>query len=373
MELFMQALFVLFVISAVIQLYYSCFIFSRLAFYKPAPRGNSGDPLAVSIVIAAKNEYANLEKNLPAILEQDYPVFEVVVVNDSSNDDTLALLDEFRLKHKHLKIVHLPENPNFFHGKKFPLTVGIKSAKYEHLLLTDADCIPRSDQWIRRMTENYSGSGVEVVIGYGPYERLPGFLDKMVRYEAVHVAVQYLSFALKGMPYMGVGRNLSYVRSLFYKNKGFSSHYKVASGDDDLFINKVADRDNVSVEIDPESHTLSSQPDSFVALLRQKKRHLSTSFYYRSKFKWLLGTYNFSQIFFWFAFILIVILGYNILYLLIVWAIRMICHYLILGMSTKKLKEGNLLVYSPLMEVIFVVISPILAFSNLVYKHDKWK
>ncbi len=372
MEFFLQALFILFVICAVIQLYYSWFIFSGLAFLKPGFQEKKPEPVPVSVVIAAKNEYTNLKNNLPYILSQDYPEFEVVVVNDSSDDDTLVLLDDFRTGHKNLKVINISENLNFFKGKKFPLTVGIKSARFEHLLLTDADCKPRSNQWIKKMTSNYV-AGTEVVIGYGPYERKRGMLDKLVRYEALHVAVQYLSFTIKGMPYMGVGRNLSYIRSLFYRNKGFSSHYTIASGDDDLFINKVADKKNTVAEIHPDSHTVSSQPASFSSLFRQKKRHLSTSFYYKSKFKWLLGIYNFTQFFFWITFFLIIILDHNILYLLSIWAVRMFSHYYILGRSMKKLKEENLLVYSPLMEVIFVVINPILAFSNLIYKHDKWK
>jgi len=370
MDKALWTIFVIFMASAAIQLFYTWMFFSRIAFSRKK-KGNPGS-VPVSVVIAARNEYDNLINNLPPILEQDYPEFEVVLVNDASDDETLTLLDEFRDKYKHLKIVNLPENLNFFKGKKFPLSMGIKSAKYEHLLLTDADCRPRSERWIAAMAGNYQ-ENIEIVVGYGAYRSEKGILDKLVRFEALHVAVQYLSFAMAGLPYMGVGRNLSYQRSLFYRNKGFSSHYRVSSGDDDLFINKVATRMNTAVEISADSHTLSRQPSSFAAFLRQKKRHLSTAGHYKFRFKALLGLYSVSQFFFWISFIILLIFGYNILFLLSLWALRVFSQMIILKSSMIRLKEKKLLLFSPLLEFIFIFINPLLAFSNLIYKQDKWK
>src|SRR5205809_1099854 len=148
------------------------------------------------------------------------------------------------------------QEAKLINGKKYPLSIGIKEANHEVMLLTDADCVPASEHWIQKMQEAYH-DGVEIVLGYGAYHKRPGLLNKLIRFETIHSAIQYLSYALAGTPYMGVGRNLSYKKDLFLRNKGFSSINHVPSGDDDLFINKVATKKNTKIIIDPESITRS--------------------------------------------------------------------------------------------------------------------
>ena len=229
-------LLAVYVLAIMIQLIYYWVVFSRFAFYKKANRTIYSE--AISIVICAKNEYHNLKKHLPKILGQDYPDFEVVVVNDGSDDETIFYLEDLAREHKHLSVVNLSENLNFFKGKKFALSLGIKSAKNQNLVLTDADCDPAGKSWLQTMANGFADQK-EVVLGYGKYYEYPGFVNKIIRFETVFTALQYFSLALWGKPYMGVGRNLAYKKSLFYQAKGFISHYNVSSGDDDLFINKV--------------------------------------------------------------------------------------------------------------------------------------
>src|SRR5690606_33347934 len=112
-------------------------------------------PGPVSVVIAARNEAANLEKNLPRILSQDHPDFEVIVANDCSYDRTEEVLKELQQGNPRLRIVSIPENDKYRHGKKFALTMGIKAASHDTLLFTDADCYPLSPNWIRSMQQGY--------------------------------------------------------------------------------------------------------------------------------------------------------------------------------------------------------------------------
>jgi cellulose synthase/poly-beta-1,6-N-acetylglucosamine synthase-like glycosyltransferase len=214
--------FLLFCLITLIQLVYYWGIFSRLAFYRKNARETSQQH-PVSVVICARDEAANLAKNLPGVLFQQYPsTHEVLVVNHNSQDDTRYLLEEFKKTFKGLEIVNLEHEAKGIPGKKYPLSMGIREANYEILLLSDADCVPASEHWLYKMQDAYS-PGIDVVLGYGAYQKKPGLLNKLIRFETFHTAMQYLSFALAGLPYMGVGRNLSYKRQLFLANKGFSS------------------------------------------------------------------------------------------------------------------------------------------------------
>ena len=205
------AVFAIFGLSWIIQMIYYWAVYSRLAFYRKKPAEPAQPP--VSVVICAKNEYQNLLKNLPSVLEQDYPEYEVIVVNDASDDDSIELLNSFSRKYRHLKIFDLERNLNFFSGKKFPLSLGINSAKHDIVLLTDADCKPAGPTWIKQMVSNYSEK-TEVVLGYGTYRKTVGFLNQLIRYDAFLVAMQYMSYALAGMPYMGVGNILVYPKGV---------------------------------------------------------------------------------------------------------------------------------------------------------------
>ncbi|MGI4730048.1 MAG: glycosyltransferase, partial [Janthinobacterium lividum] len=248
---------------------------------------DSAQQIPVSVIICARNEAENLRQNLPFILNQNYPDFEVVVVNDCSSDDSSYVLDHFKADHSNLKIVTVSEHRRFKTGKKFALTMGIKAAKNEHLLLTDADCLPASENWIQLMQQCFSAEK-EIVLGYSPYKKTSGFLNTFVRFETVKTASSYLAAALKNKPYMGVGRNLAYTKSLFFGAKGFAAHMHVLSGDDDLFINQNANAVNTTVQVDAEAHTFSETKTSLRAYYRQKKRHMGVGKYYKRRNRILL-------------------------------------------------------------------------------------
>ena len=217
-------------------------------------------------------------------------------VESETIDGTKYFLDEQEKKYNNLIIVHIDNHVKHAIGKKFALTLGVKTAKHEHLLLTDADCLPNSSNWAKQMSSNFNNS--EIVLGFGGYQKRKGLLNKIIRFDTFNVAKQYLSYALAGFTYMGVGRNMAYKKSLFFKNKGFAKHLHIPSGDDDLFIQEVANKDNVSVEIVADAHTTSTVIERWKDWSYQKRRHITTAPLYKTKFKILLAVYPYAQFFF---------------------------------------------------------------------------
>ncbi|MFK5857115.1 MAG: glycosyltransferase [Bacteroidota bacterium] len=361
----------IFIFSALVQLSYYLIVFSKLAFYNKAPdSGNESQP--VSVVISAHDEDYNLQNNLPSILNQDYPEFEVIVVNHASTDDTSQILFDLKRQHNHLKIVNIEQDLNFFKGKKFPLSIGIKSAKHEILLLTDADCKPISNNWIKSMVSNYT-SKTEVILGYGPYNKSKGLLNLIIRYDTFMIAMQYFSFSLLGIPYMGVGRNLSYRRSTFFKNKGFTSHYNISSGDDDLFIQQVADNKNTKIEVSNDSFMYSNAMPNFTSWLTQKQRHLSTGSSYSTLFKILLSAFSISQLLFYVTLIILLISVTLIVPTLIIMIITISARVFIQKKAASKLGENQLFLFSLIGDVLYVMLLPIITFISLIRKTNSWK
>ena len=225
-------------------------------------------------------------------------------------------------------------------GKKFPLSIGIKESKHEIVLLTDADCVPASENWLYRMQHAFS-NGTEVALGYGAYHKMPGFLNKAIRFETFHTALQYFSYALAGKPYMGVGRNLAYRKDLFFRNKGFSAINNIPSGDDDLFINRVATKHNTAVVMDPEAFTLSKPKLTWKDWRKQKARHYTTGKFYKTSHKFLLGLYTFSFFLFYPLFVCS-ILFFDWRWALIPFAIRLITQGIIWNKAMKRLNENDL-------------------------------
>lgn len=272
-----------------IQLVYTILFFGRLAYYKQKTSNTALPP--VSVVIAARNESDNLFENLPKILDQNYPApFEVVVVNHQSIDDSKYLLEALKRTYPQLVVMEVEKSKHLLPSKKLPLTLGIKKAKYEHLILTDADCSPASEFWLQRMAEQFTEQK-QLVLGYGPYKTEQGFLNKVIRFDTTMIAVHYFSLALNRVPYMGVGRNMAYTKTLFDSVKGFKSHYAVASGDDDLFVQEAAKKRNYAIQLAPDSYQFSDPKTTWETFFIQKARHYSTSPRYGFFKKAMLGIY----------------------------------------------------------------------------------
>lgn len=365
------SLIALFLAACLVQLGYYLLVYIRLPLYRPPKKRKTKK--GVSVIICARNESENLERFLPIVLEQDYPEFEVVVVNDASTDETEEVLSRLSARYVHLRFTTIPCNDTFSHGKKLALTVGIKSARYDQLLLTDADCYPASDRWLSRMVSNLTGDR-QIVLGYGKYEKRKGLLNRLIRYETVFTAIQYLSYAIRGNPYMGVGRNLAYRKTLFLKNRGFASHYHLASGDDDLFVNENASAKNTAVEISGESHTISLPVTSFGEWISQKQRHLSAGKYYSTASRIRLAGEMISRLLLYISLVLVCLYTPWIWHALIAFGVLAGVKLVLFKWGMRRLDERDLLLPSLLLDPLMPVILGVIWFSNIfITRYQPWK
>ena len=363
-------IFAVYTFAWIVQLWYYLFFFRRLAFYKKPTLIPNTPP--ASVIVCARNEEDNLVEFLHFIFEQDYPEFEVVVVNDCSFDNTPDILKELAKKYSNLKIVSIQESKNHLHGKKVALMMGIKGAKYEHLLLTNAGCKPNSIHWLRNMMQHFS-TETEIVLGYGAYEKQNGFLNKIIRYDAFLNALQYLSFALAGKTYMGTGKNLAYKKSLFFKMKGFASHYHIEQGDDDLFVNEAATKHNSKIEVSIDSFTISRVKKTFKEWVIQRARRGKTFEHYNARSKFLLTFLRFSQYLFFVSFVTLLIFQFSPILVLSLYIFRLSIQFITFNGSMSLLSERDLLIFLPIMEVVLLLLYIQIAISSIFIKKNKWE
>ncbi len=325
-------LIVTFVGATLLQIAYWVFLFARLLKEKNEPKNTKNAVLPISVVICARNEANNLSQNLPHILNQNYLSLEILVVNDQSEDNSEGIVLEYQKKYSYLRIINNLYIKKY-KGKKEALALGLRSAKHDIVAVTDADCAPISTEWLAIMAAKLD-KNKEIVLGYGPYRARKSRLNQFIRFETAMTAIQYFSYALAGIPYMGVGRNMLYRKALFAKANGFASHEHIASGDDDLFIREVATSNNVAISLDPNSFIYSEAEPNLHTFFRQKMRHLSTGIHYQWHHKLLLGLFGASQIWHYFALIMLILCKNFILltislYLFRIFTVAIICKYIL--------------------------------------------
>jgi glycosyltransferase involved in cell wall biosynthesis len=367
----LDILFYIFIIVVCIQVIFNLFLFSNFSFSKENKTNSNQVP--VSIIICAKNEADNLKEFLPSIICQHYPTFEIVLINDASNDDTLEVMESFSARYKNIRIVNVKNVEAFWGNKKYALTLGIKVAKYEYLLFTDADCRPVSEHWINEMSSQFNETKT-IVLGYGAYNKIKkSILNKLIRYETLLTAMYYFSFAKIGLPYMGVGRNLAYKKSEFFNNNGFMSHIKIRSGDDDLFINQIATAQNTSICATKNSFTQSLPKTNFKEWLNQKRRHISTAKHYKVKHKILLSLLYITQLLFWVLASILFVFSFKWHIVLALFSSKLLIDYIILGFSAKKLNETDTILLLPFLQLFLLFIQLTIFISNLFLKPSHWK
>ncbi len=347
---------VVFIGSFLIQMSIWCLVLSRAAFFKVEDEEPNNVVLKpVSILICSRNEAENLQKFLPQILNQNYPDFEVIVVDDASDDKTGQVLENFKTVFSHLRVISIEKKIKT--GKKYALSTAIKAAKNEILLLTDADCVPATENWIRGMVSKTSNQK-KIVLGVSPYRPTNNsWLHTFIRHETTFTALQYIGFALAGMPYMGVGRNVLYHKSLFEKVGGFSNHEHIMAGDDDLFLNEVLTKNNFSISLHPSTFTHSLPKNTWQTYLKQKTRHVSVSPNYKLIHQFWLGIFGFSHLFFYFATFFCFTFKISTIFVLSIFVTRQVVLFLIFKQFAKKLEEKNL-------EATFFVFDAFLVLFN---------
>ena len=362
-------LLIVFGLMLIIQLIYHWLVFSKVAFYKKNRRPKTDDELEpVSVVVWTRDSYEYLMELLPLLLNQDYPDFEIVVVNDCSEDGTEDYLKDLERIEPRIKPVFLHQHLNFFNGKKFPLSVGIKSAKNDLLILTDVNCKPDTNKWLRSVVDCYKRN-TEVVIGYCPIMYRKGLLNRIMRFDCIQQGLFSLSSAMKGHPYLGTGKNLSYRKELFYRNKGFTSHYTTSVGDDDLFIGQVATKKNTEVLIDAENAIRTMPTNNFSFWMHQKSRRYSTIPQYNARAKASQGVFLWSQFLFYASFIAMLCLphafdlSFGTIYYIPILAVFFLLRYgtqmFIYHKASKRLGEKGVLPGLILYDLLLTFLSPL--------------
>lgn len=365
-------LFILLQVAFIIQLYYLWVVQHKFIAYT-IPEVVKSSNQQVSVIICARNEAQNLKKNLPLILQQKGLDYEVVVVNDCSSDKSDEVLRALQAQYQNLKVVVKEEHPRFKTGKKFAATLGIKAASNEILVFTDADCKPTSDYWLVNVCEHYNNPQTEIVLGFSPYERKSGFLNKLIRYETFQTALNYFSFSLSGDAYMGVGRNLSYKKSLFFKGKGFAAHMHIPSGDDDLFVNQNATATNTVIEIRPETHLLSEPKLTWKAYWNQKIRHLGAGKFYKASHKRNLSIQALSAISFYILLIACYILHIEPIIITVLLFLRLLAQIFIFYKSMLRLQSKDLIYWVLILDLFYYIYLSILSIRGLFRKKIVWK
>lgn len=335
------------------------------------PLSNS-KKLPISVIIAARNESNNLQEFLDSVLTQDYPNYEVIVINDCSYDNSSDVLKGFTARYKHLKVVELEEDDKYKHGKKFALTIGIKAAINEHLLFTDADCMPVSKHWIEHMQAGFT-EGKEIVLGHSPYIKGKGFLNAFSRFETFFTALQYLAFAIRKNPYMGVGRNMAYTKSLFFKGKGFAAHMHILSGDDDLFVQQNATKTNTQVCLHPDSFVLSPAKATWGEYLRQKFRHFSAGKEYKKSHKFSLSMISSTALLFYITLIIGFVFQLPFEFTFGFLGARIVLLGVFYFNAMRHLGIKDIFPFYLIFDFLYFLIIPIWAVLALFTKQKRWK
>ncbi|WP_428655979.1 glycosyltransferase [Runella sp.] len=370
----------IFALIVLVQLYYILFVFTKLLL-QPSSVEKKQWP-AVTVVVCAHNELENLRELLPMLQEQDYPDYEVIVVDDRSWDGTEEFAETEAKAWGKVRFLHVRKEYDHVTPKKYAVTTAVRGAKHEVILLTDADCRPTTDQWIRGMAAHLTEEK-QIVLGFSPYEKHSGLLNRLIRFETFYVAVQYLSLALAGKPYMAVGRNLMYKKSLFTQNKGFYTHLRITGGDDDLLMNEIATEHNTAVCLDADTFMVSIPKTNWSDWYRQKTRHLSVSKYYKTGNKVRLAILSGTHVLSWLLFLGLLmgclwnfptLLAY-ILIIGVVFGLRFVAQWIVLGLASRKLYNSVDWFAIPWMDMTLFIYYFVMSFVMWYNRRKKvrWK
>jgi glycosyltransferase involved in cell wall biosynthesis len=364
----------LFIVVLSIQILYYVTIFSRFLLEKRGEINENSNSKGVSVVVCAWNEFDNLTELIPILANQKYTDFEVIIVDDRSTDGSGEYLKNEILNYPNFKLVTITETPDHVASKKYALSLGIKMATKEVLLFTDADCRPNSYNWITGML-NQLGSGRQLVLGFSPYTHEPGLLNAFIRFETFFTAWQYFSYALLGMPYMGVGRNLMYRKKLFFDKLGFRNHQKITGGDDDLFVNENANSRNTAICFHPDTHTFSEPKHNFAEWFIQKKRHLYVGKRYKQRDKLLLGFYSITHILAWLLLPVLLLLPMKLQIVVGgIFIFRILIFWIFGGIANHKLNTPIRWFALPMYDLLYAIYFATMGwYSVLTMKKIRWR
>lgn len=370
-------LWLIFGFTAFIQFFYLLVVFGKLSYFRQNNTDQPDQQLeGVSIIIAARNEARNLEVLIPLLAQQNYEAFEILVINDRSFDDTREVLAQLMIQYPQLRTVTIDYTPAHVTPKKYALTLGIKVAKYDVLVLTDADCLPATQDWVKLLTRPIRMQGKVFALGYGAYHKEKGFINALIRYETWFTAIQYFSFALWKAPFMGIGRNLAYRRQYFMDQKAFKGLWHILGGDDDLYVNRHASRKNTAVVIDPRSITYSTPKKKFNDYFLQKQRHYQAGRHYKAGAKIKIGIYALSHLFFW-ATALVLICNIKawelILLITVIILARAVLQWSTFNQAVEKLEGKQKVMWTMFFDLMYLSYFWVIGAKGYLSKTVRWK
>ena len=368
----LEILFWVFISSASIQLLFFSLVILVLSFYKKRTNSKVKIP-GISVVISAKNEIENLKILIPNLIKQNYHKYEIILVDDRSTDETYEYAITLNQQEERFKLVRIDTTPDHINNKKYALTLGIKAATYEHILFTDADCLPESENWIDEMSSGFNSDKKNFVIGYSQYNKTKGLLNLFIKYETLLTAINYIGMGLLGRPYMAVGRNIAYKKSFFLEKNGFGKFQNVVGGDDDLLVNQYAKRKNTSFVLSPESTIYSNPKTKLSDFILQKTRHLSVGKHYRATDKLLLGLLSLTKIIFWFSFIAAIMSVFQTYFVLGGFFLVMVSLLTAFLLLKKKTGDKSRIWMLPFLDFIFVFYYISTGLKVLFTKKVRWK
>ena len=326
----------------------------------------------VSVIVAARNEAENLIKLIPALLHQNHPDFEVIIVLDRCSDESLDLVKKWEKDDLRIQCVLIDHLPNHFSPKKYALTLGIKKAKHEWLLFTDADCLPAGDEWISEMSGLMTPEH-DMVLGFGPYHENILKLNKFIQFETLMTAMDYAALNLLGFPYMGVGRNLAYRKSLFLAALGFNKYQHVQGGDDDLFVQYQGLKGKVACCFEPKSLMYSEGKTNWADYWLQKKRHFQVGKFYKTGFKAFQLVKSLILVIPWICLFLAPFFKNSVFIVSISFILLFIVKALIHRTVAHKIGQGYHYLFLPILELFYIIFVPIAAILSFFSKKIKWK
>ena len=365
-----EYLFYIFLVATLVQLLYHLFIFIRIWFYKESEHVNYKP---VSVIVSSKNQLDDLRSNLIYFLNQEYPEFEVIVINDASSDGTEDYLEELQKKYDYLKVVTktIQENDRFNKGKKFGITLAIKSATHDNLLFSDADSYPSSNQWIKKM-QTYFSSKNQIVLAHSRLEKRKGLLNRLLRYESLYEGLLSFSSALCGFPFLAQRRNIGYTRGLFFSINGFFSHLNLSRGEAMLFVDEASNSRNTAVCLSAEAMTLSNKQKSYLEWCYDKRSYFHLAKRLRFSSLMILGMNFFSQLSFWMLIPVLLIYQINTQLVLLAFSLRFCMQFIVYCKMCKFTNEYSLLWFQPFYEISLMLINFILLLSTFIKKVHDW-
>jgi glycosyltransferase involved in cell wall biosynthesis len=346
-------------------------ILGKFAFIKP--QAITPKKIPVSVIVSVKNNIEEVNRLIPALISQEYPDFEIVLVDNASHDETIDVLEAYEQQYHNIKLVKVENNEAFWANKKYALTLGIKAASKDYLLFIDVHCMPASNQWIASMVSQFTLSKT-IVLGYSALQKKKNsLLNKLIRFDGMLAATGYFAWAKAGRPYTGNGRNLAYKKDEWYQHNGYIKHIKIRLGEDALFINEAATKKNTAICYTPESITSRESKKTYKEFIREKRKRLYTTRYFKPFDRLQLKAFFVLHLLFFGFAIALAILQYNWMFLVPAVVIRYIVTWVTLAQSAKRLNEKDTVYWYPFIEIMLIFTQLYAYIANLFKKPVHWR